>query len=97
MPAYGYTVINRCSLCNCQLQGGNEVLHESLVPCPSADMKAIDINMYFTINLAFAYQLQLNFPEAITPEDFISQLTTLSLVFQWHYRIKLILQVTWIV
>ena len=51
MPAYDNTVINRSLLCDCQIQGGNEFLHE----CTSADK--VDRNMYFTINMAFAYQL----------------------------------------
>ena len=37
--------------------------------------------MYFTINMAFAYQLQLNFPEAIPPEDFNRQLMSYELSF----------------
>ena len=48
--AYNYTVINRLLLCDCQLQGGNQFLHESLASCPLTD-KA-DRNMYFTINMA---------------------------------------------
>ena len=31
--------------------------------------------MYLTINMAPAYQLQMNFPEAIPPEQFTRQLT----------------------
>ena len=26
--------------------------------------------MYFTINMAFVHQMQMNFPEAVSPEDF---------------------------
>ena len=60
-------------LCDCQLQGENEFLHAFLASCPSADK--VDRNMYFTINMAFAYHLQMNFPEAVLPEDFTSKLT----------------------
>ena len=52
-------VITRSLLCNCQLQGGNKFLHELLTSCPSTDK--VDRNMYFAINMAFAYQLQTNF------------------------------------
>ena len=70
--AYDYTVIDRSLLCNCQLQGGNEFLHESLASCPSADK--VDKNLNFTGNIAFAQQLQMSFPEAVLPGDFTSKL-----------------------
>ena len=73
IPAYDHTVINGSLLCYCQLQGVNEFLHRSLASCISADK--VERNMYFTINMAFAYQLQMNFPEAVPPGDFNSKLT----------------------
>ena len=50
IPACVYTVINRSLLFNCQLQEGNEYLHESLVSSSSTDK--VDSNMYITINMA---------------------------------------------
>ena len=44
---------------------------ESLTSCPTADKR--NRNLYFTINLAFAQQLQMNFPEAVLPEDLSSE------------------------
>ena len=67
IPADDYPVTNRLLLCDCQLQGGNEFLHESLASCPCSDK--VDRNIYFTINMALAYQLQMNYPEEIPPED----------------------------
>ena len=45
IPTYDYTVIKRPLLCNCQLQGGNEFLHETLAFCHSTDK--VDRNMFF--------------------------------------------------
>ena len=54
VSAYTYTVINRSLSCDCQLQGGNEFLHESLASCPTAGK--VDRKVYFTINIAFVNQ-----------------------------------------
>ena len=37
MPAYDHAVITRSLLYDCQLQGENVFLHESLATCPSQD------------------------------------------------------------
>ena len=73
IPAYDYTVINMSLLCCCQLQGGKEVLQESLGSCLSKDK--VDRNMYFIINITFPHQLQIYFPVAAPPEDFTLKLT----------------------
>ena len=71
MQVYDCSIINRSLICSCQLQGGNEFLHESLASCPSSDK--VDRNMYFTINMVFATQLQMNFLETAT-KNFTGQL-----------------------
>ena len=69
--AYDSTVINKSLLCKCQLQGEQEFLHETLASCCSACK--VDQKMYVTINFGFAYQLQMNFPEAVPSQDFTSK------------------------
>ena len=49
-------------------------MHDSLFSCPTTDY--VDSNMYFTINMGFAYQQQMNVPEVIPPADFNGQLTS---------------------
>ena len=90
---YQLMLINRSLLCYCQLGGGNEFLHEALASSPSTDK--VDRNMYFTINIAFAYLLKMNFPEIILPEDFNGQLTSCEPSFSIHEKIILIPQVIW--
>ena len=55
IPANDHTAINKYLLCDCKLEGGNELLHEYLASCSIAD--EVDRNMYFTINKAFSYDL----------------------------------------
>ena len=66
-------------LCDCQLQEGNGFLNESLALYSFVDK--LDRNMYFTVNTPFAYLMQMTFPEAVLPEDFISQLTNYKFSF----------------
>ena len=73
IPVYDYTVLITSLLFKYQLQRGNKSLHESLASCPSADN--VDRNMYFTINMAPEYHLQMNFPEAVPVEEFTSKFT----------------------
>ena len=73
IPANDYTVNNRSFLCDCQLQGENEFLHEFSASCPSADK--VDGSLYFTIKMAFDHQLQINFPKAAPPKNITSNLT----------------------
>ena len=42
--------------------------------------------MYFTMNMVFFHQLQMNFPEAVPPEDFTSKLNGTELGFLYHYK-----------
>ena len=79
IPACGYAVINRSLLCNCQLQRENEFLYDSLASCLLAD--EVGRHMHFTINIAFANQLQMNFPETIPSEDLTSKLPDIELSF----------------
>ena len=54
IPSYYYTIINGSLPYNYQIQGSSELLHES-----SSDR--VNATMYFTINMAFAEQLLINF------------------------------------
>ena len=74
---YDYTFISKSIQCNCQLQGENEFLHESLASCLQEDK--VDKNIYFAINMAFAHQLQKTLHEAIQPKEFISKSTDILL------------------
>ena len=76
--------MNRYLLCDCQIQVGNEFYHESLASCPLSDK--VDRNMYLTINIATAYQLQKKFPDTILPEDFTSKLTDTEASFLSYFK-----------
>ena len=59
IPSHPYVLLDRNILCNCNIEAESNFLLESLAAC-SAHEKP-DLEMYFTINLAFANYLdQLN-------------------------------------
>ena len=56
IPSHPYVLVNRSILCNCGIEVDNHHLLELLAAC---DKKHTKLTMYFTINLAFTYYLDL--------------------------------------
>ena len=52
IPSHPYILMNRSILCNCDVEAGSNFLLESLAACKGSETKT-DLEMYFTINLAF--------------------------------------------
>ena len=52
IPGHPYVLINRSMLCNCDVKEESNFLLESLAACKCSETKT-DLEMYFTINLAF--------------------------------------------
>ena len=63
IPSYHYVLLDRSILCNCDIEAESNFLLESLATCGECEKP--DLEMYFTVNLAFVdYLEQLN--ETIT-------------------------------
>ena len=64
IPSYPYVLVNRSVLCNCGIEADNHYLLESLAACHNRNSK---LTMYFTINMAFANNLEMfpNFTESL--------------------------------
>ena len=63
IPSHLYVLLDRNILCNCDIEAENNFLLESLATCE--ELEKPDLEMYFTVNLAFIdYLEQLN--ETIT-------------------------------
>ena len=59
IPSHPYVLLDRNILCNCNIEAESNFLLESLAAC--SEHEKPDLEMYFTINLAFANYLdQLN-------------------------------------
>ena len=52
IPGHPYVLMNRSILCNCNIEVESNFLLESLVACEGSESKT-DLEMHFTINLAF--------------------------------------------
>ena len=52
IPGHPYILMNRSSLCNCHVEDKSNFLVESLAACEGSEAKT-NLEMYFTINLAF--------------------------------------------
>ena len=52
IPSHPYILMSRSILCNCDVEAKSNVLLESLAACKGSEAKT-DLEMYFTINLAF--------------------------------------------
>ena len=52
IPGHPYILMNRSILCNCDVEAESNFLLESLAVCKGSETKT-DIEMHFTINLAF--------------------------------------------
>ena len=57
IPNHPYVLLDRNILCNCDIEAKSNFLLESLAAC--GEHKKPDLEMYFTINLAFANYLDL--------------------------------------
>ena len=59
IPSHPYVVLDRNILCNCDIEAESNFLSESLTTCSECEKP--DLEMYFTVNLAFVdYQEELN-------------------------------------
>ena len=56
IPNHPYILVNRSVLCNCGIEADNHYLLESITACDNRDSK---LDMYFTINMAFANYLDM--------------------------------------
>ena len=52
IPGHPYILMNQSILCNCDTEAESNVLLESLATCEGSETKT-DLEMHFTINLAF--------------------------------------------
>ena len=52
IPSHSFMLMNRCILCNCDLEAESNFLLEALGACENPETKA-DLLTYFTVNLAF--------------------------------------------
>ena len=52
IPSHPYVLMNRSILCNCDVEAESNFLLESLAACKNFEAKT-DLEMYFTVNLAF--------------------------------------------
>ena len=52
IPSHPYVLMNRSILCNCDVEAESNLLLESLAACENSETKT-DLEMYFTVNLAF--------------------------------------------
>ena len=52
IPGHPYVLMNRSILCNCDVKAESNFLLESIAACKGSETKT-DLEMYFTINLAF--------------------------------------------
>ena len=63
IPSHPYVLLDRNILCNCDIEAESNFLFESLATC--GEHEKLDLEMYFTVNLAFVdYLEELN--ETIT-------------------------------
>ena len=57
IPSHPYVLLNRNILCNCDIEAKSNFPLESLAACSECENKNPDLEMYFTVNLAFANYL----------------------------------------
>ena len=72
IPSHPYVLVNRSVLCNCSIEADNHYLLESIAACDNRDSKLV---MYFTINMAFANNLDI-FPNLTDSFQLIQDRTT---------------------
>ena len=57
IPSHPYVLLDRNILCNCDIEAKSNFLLESLAACGEQENENSDLEMYFTVNLAFANYL----------------------------------------
>ena len=59
IPSHLYVLLDRNILCNCDIEAKSNFLLESLAACGEQEneIESSDLEMYFTVNLAFANYL----------------------------------------
>ena len=57
IPSHLYVLLDRNILCNCEREAKSNFLLESLAACSEHENEKPDLEMYFTVNLAFANHL----------------------------------------
>ena len=57
IPSHPYVLLDRNILCNCDIEGESNFLLESLAACGEHENEKPDLEMYFTVNLAFTNYL----------------------------------------
>ena len=57
IPSHPYVLLERNILCNCDIEAKSSFLLESLAACSENENESPDLEMYFTVNLAFAHYL----------------------------------------
>ena len=59
IPSHPYVLLDRNILCNCDIEAKSNFLLESLAACREQENEneSSDLEMYFTVNLAFANYL----------------------------------------
>ena len=72
VPSHPYVLVNRSVLCNCRIEADNHYLLESIAACDNKDSNLV---MYFTINMAFSYYLDM-LPNLTNPLPLIKDRTT---------------------
>ena len=66
IPGHPYILMNRSILCNCDVEAKSNFLLESLAACKGSETKT-DLEMYFTINLAFINYFEDTKEELVIP------------------------------
>ena len=72
IPSHPYVLVNRSMLCNCGIEAEKHFLLESIATC---DNEGSNLVMYFTINMAFAINLDM-LPNLTNPFQLIKGRTT---------------------
>ena len=57
ISSHPYVLLERNILCNCDIEARSNFLLESLAACSENENESSDLEMYFTVNLAFANYL----------------------------------------
>ena len=84
IPSYPYLLVNRSVLCNCGIEADNHYFLESIAACDNRNSK---LNMYFTINMAFANYLDV-FPNLTVSFPLIKDRTTYEQTLPLNLRIS---------
>ena len=82
IPSHAYILLDRNILCNCDIEAESNFLLESLAAC--GEHEKPDLEMYFTVNLAFVdYLEELNDSTKFILKE-IGQITGKYYLFLWN-------------